>query len=63
MHVSKNWSGEPDEVWAKFFAWLEKRPCFEGKIEIFQFPVDEYSVEGDQPYMSISVESEPSEVG
>jgi hypothetical protein len=63
MHVSKNWSGEPDEVWPKFFAWLEKRPCFEGKIEIFQFPVDEYSVEGDQPYMSISVESEPSEVG
>ena len=62
LHVSKHWTGEPDEVWPKFFAWMSKRPHFEGKISVFQFPVDEYSVEGEQPSMSISVESDPKEV-
>ena len=62
MHVTKNWTGEPDEVWPKFFAWLSKRPFFEGNISVFQFPVDEYSVEGEQPSMSISIESESTEV-
>jgi hypothetical protein len=62
LHVEKNWTGEPADVWKKFFAWLEKRPNFEGKIEVFQFPVDEYSVAGEQPSMSISIESEPNEV-
>jgi hypothetical protein len=59
-HVSKHWSGKPSEVWKKFFAWMGKRPDFEGNIEVFQFL--DYSMKGRPLKMVISLESEPKEV-
>jgi len=58
--VSKHWSGEPAAVWEKFFAWLEKRPNFEGEINVFQF--NDYLEDGEKPGLCISIESEPKEV-
>lgn len=58
-HVSKSWSGEPAEVWAKFFAWMGERPDFEGDIRVLHY--SEYSKEGRTPSVLISVKSEPKE--
>jgi hypothetical protein len=60
LHVLKHWSGEPTEVWKKFFAWLGERPNFEGTINVFQF--NDYLEDGKKPGLCISIESEPKEV-
>ena len=60
MLVSKNWSGEPAEVWNKLFTWLKKRPDFQGKIEVFQY--NDCMEDREKPSLSISIESETKEV-
>ena len=63
MHVEKHWTGEPAEVWPKFFAWMEKRPNFEGEISVSQWRLDDFSVKGEKTTMSIGIETESKEVG